>query len=412
MKKDFLIFIILLLLLVSCTQKPNTPGDTGPGHLGTWITTSSTTAFSRSDPIAYNDRMYFIGELTNVPFHHGDMFSSNYTSNIYPVNAIPLTQTSLENPALLTIVQSALINSDGSTGRWISSTSLPFTGTVTTGTTICTTPAYPASPTSYYSYIEPVSLMTSNGFIYAFFTQSVLFTKINPDGSLNPWEPAKPIPYSISVTTITNILAQIGSSITSVSQFCSYYYMPTITEYNGYVYAMFTQTVWATQINSDGSLKSWQQSMPLTSPVIGMTGFAYNNYLYIIGENPYTYGLSTHNYEIYRASIYFDGSLGNWVFLGNWLYGNSLVVLYNSWIYLLGDSLHTNTVTRIPINNNGSFGQGLKETSMLFGWPFVGIGYNNFLYAFGGFPVTQTSGGVYTTQGSFTTTVEYTKIYP
>ncbi|MCL4478016.1 MAG: hypothetical protein M1381_02790 [Deltaproteobacteria bacterium] len=44
--------------------------------------------------------------------------------------------------------------------------------------------------------------------------------------------------------------------------------------------------------------------------------------------------------------------------------------------------------------------------------PHTGAAYNSYLYAFGGYPITQTSGGVYTTQSSFTTTVEYTKIYP
>ncbi len=409
MKKDFLIFIILLLLHVSCTQKPNTPGDTGPGHLGTWITTSSTTAFPRSDPVAYNGWIYAIGEV-----------DKNYTylpsQWNHPLHAISITQSSMPF-TMLTMVQSAQINANGGLGEWISSTSLPLTGTSTTSTVKCDVKANYAENSAINVFIDPIKTIASNGYLYAFFTQATWYSKINTDGSLGAWQQTIPMP---ELTTITTLLSfSVPSSNGYFTQTCSYSYVPLITYYNGYIYALFTQSTWLASINPDGSVNPWKTGTSLTVPVIGITSFAVNKSLYLISDNTPCILTSSScdiqfQYLVYKAPINPDGSLGTWILQGAWQYSiPAVTALYNNWIYMLGNySGYQNEVVRIPINKDGSLGSVFPDTSMLLSSPYAGAAYNGYLYAFGGYPITQTSGGVYTTQSSFTTTVEYTKIYP
>ncbi|MCL4558902.1 MAG: hypothetical protein M1491_09845 [Deltaproteobacteria bacterium] len=395
MKRVFFTVAGLLLLLISCSPiKPNTPGATGPGHLGTWITTSSMIGFPRDNPVAANGWLYAIGAIDNNIITPSRIRYSPYPFYSLPLGAVPTTQTTLLF-TMLTTVQAAPINPDGSLGTWITETSLPLTDTTT------------ASP--YGDLYDPVRTTTSNSYLYAFFTQATWYSPINPDGSLGQWQQTIPLPklMPFTVTYCSGFF-----TITSL-------YDPLITEYNGFIYALFTQSTWFTRLNPNGSLSPWQAGVSFTSPVIGATSFATDNYLYLIGQvldNTYS-PIAVSGYKIYKAAINPDGSLGVWTFEGEWKLFElpEVIIPYNDWIYAYQwPSLSIiNEVQRIPINQDGSLGKALVDTSTLFASPFAGVAYNGYLYAFGGYPVTQTSHGDYYAIGNdFTTTIEYTTISP
>lgn len=171
----------------------------------------------------------------------------------------------------------APINSDGSIGTWISTSSMDCP--------VC----FNAFPVVY------------NNRIYIFQNaQSYEYADINPDGSLAGW----------NFSNIANTLS--GFTATG-----------SIVLYNRYIYSVGSNTFLSSRvadctnsneimyipINSDGSLGMWQSTTTMNVPRCGSQLVAYNSYIYAIGGDQ-TSDLNSVEY----APINPDGSLGKWQF--------------------------------------------------------------------------------------------------
>jgi len=165
-------------------------------------------------------------------------------------------------------------------------------------------------------------ILINNNTIYAIaggenkqILNTVEYTHINGDGSLQPWRFTAPL----------NEARLAGGGCI----------------YNGYIYIIggltanmvILKSVEYARINADGSIAEWNYTTPLNTATAGMGVFVNNGYIYVIG------GWNKNTIDtIQRASINPDGTLGGWEDLPP--LDNPLsamgVAFYNGWVFMTG----------------------------------------------------------------------------
>ena len=150
--------------------------------------------------------------------------------------------------------------------------------------------------------------VAANGFLYVLggvhytpasgdvLSDTVYYSKINPDGSLGAWQTANHLPYA--------------------PQFCS------ATAWNGRIYVIggwgstgptvggFTNAVYSAAIQTNGSLSSWVAQTPLPNATSSHTSVA-NGFLYVISG--LIAGGSQITSNVYCSKINGDGTLAGWI---------------------------------------------------------------------------------------------------
>ncbi|MBI4061678.1 MAG: hypothetical protein HY403_09635, partial [Elusimicrobia bacterium] len=169
-------------------------------------------------------------------------------------------------------VSYAKINADGSLGAWKSASRLP----------------------------QPVFFLSAavwNGRIYvtggwngSALTSAVYSAAVNPDGSLGPWSPQKPLPEAVYTH------AEVSDG--------------TLYVLGGIVHggADIQNTVYFAKINPDGTLADWAATSPLPRPVANHGAVLANGRVFVmggwIGNGPTD--------AVHSAAVAADGSLGAW----------------------------------------------------------------------------------------------------
>jgi N-acetylneuraminic acid mutarotase len=350
------------------------------GTLGAWGTgTSLPGTLCTTQAIIIKNNVYLLGGAT------GDSTINTSVVYIAPINSDGtlgawVTYTSLPEPirALTAIVTknrvyicggtnssvtavstvyTAVINSDGTLGTWITSTSLPSTLAI------------------------PQTIVTKNR-VYLLGGQdtinnvsTVYSAPINTDGTLGTWEVGTSLPVSVRTTQVIvtknriYLLGGIGNS----GLLSTVYTAP----FNGGLndYSQFYAVDNSVNYMEAGSGKPWQQqyqinltqtdditgwitdSSVLPSPVHGASVVVTKNRVYLLGGFN-SVALST----VYTAPINTDGTLGTWVSdtsLPVALQSASAITICNK-VYLIGGSntafVGLNSVYVSTINSDGTLG--------------------------------------------------------
>ena len=266
---------------------------TGDGSLNLWESTSSmTTARIRHAAVQAGGYLYALGG----EFGGGTILSS---------------------------VERAAIDPDGSVGQWESTNSMTMgrigLAAVTTG--------------GYIYAIGGDDLVTE--------LSSVERAAINPDGSLGPWA---------TTTSMTTGRANPGA-VTA----------------GGYIYAVggeaphYTTGVERAKISLDGSLGNWEAVASMKIPRANPAAVVVGSYLYALGGQG---GGSPSLDSVERAVINLDGSLGNWETVNSLTKPNcgAEAVAAGGYIYALGGSSCIggtqpyHSVHRALVNADGSLG--------------------------------------------------------
>jgi N-acetylneuraminic acid mutarotase len=258
-------------------------------------------------------------------------------------------------------------------------------------------------------------------------TSSVEYASINADGSLTAWQTTTSLPTVRAFNSMTaqngyvyvlggsnagaqvnNLRARINDDGTLAAwQVMSgpHYAETGIAQANGYVYnvgggeigtASGLGQVSYGQITADGNINPWRATTAHgTSNLIKAAAVvAHNGYLYRIGGNVDTVGMST---AVQYAPIKSAGDVDRWTTTSATMgtRNNAASVVYNGYLYLLtGQSGSTgtalSTTTRVPLNADGSWGTAIPSTSTATGSlvtatrSLAAFAYNGYMYAIGG----------------------------
>jgi N-acetylneuraminic acid mutarotase len=218
---------------------------------------------------------------------------------------------------------------------------------------------------------------------------AVYYAQLNSDGSVGTWQTASnslPVPLSYATSVVSNgYLYEFGGQSTSNSPVSTVYYA---------------------QLNSDGSVGTWQTaSNALPSVVDGATSVMNNGYVYVMGGGDDSGNdLST----VYYALLNPNGSVGTWQTASNALpaaLGLAGSSVYNGYVYFLGGDYgfgptEVSTVYYALLNPNGSVGTWQTSTSILpYNLAAINTVVNNgYLYEVGGYTNVGFSGAVYDAQ--------------
>ncbi len=274
---------------------------------------------------------------------------------------------------VIAAVNYAPINSNGSLGSWITSTSLLSN-------------TYSATSIVYNGYVYEIG-----GYI----------TNIG-------------ITSTVDVAQINNGGSGILSSWTATTSLPAANFWATSVVYNGYVYEMGGTTVNGTAgeiatvdyatINSNGTLGSWTATTSLPAATYGATSVAYNGYVYEIGGYDAAGGGGVTTTVDY-APINSNGTLGSWTATSSLPVGLDYAtsVAYNGYVYEIGgygptavvDYASLQSIPRIgqyskilDLTDNYSNGtvDGWSTTTSLPGavWYATSVAYNSYLYEIGG----------------------------
>ncbi|MBI4564246.1 MAG: hypothetical protein HY716_06095 [Planctomycetes bacterium] len=230
---------------------------------------------------------------TALPFVSVFHSSAAYNGFVYAIGGD-------DGPNWLADVVFAPINSDGSVGAWIATSSLPS----------------PRSGQQSFAY---------NGFVYAVAggagspISEVLVAPIKADGSLGAWSATTSLP--------------------------SERFTHSSVAYNGFVYTIGGQAsgtrfsdVLVAPLNADGSVGAWSTTTALPSGRSNHSSVAYNGFVYVIAgidSNPAPYTISN---TVLVAPLNADGSVGAWSATtglpsARWVQSS---VAYKDFVYTLG----------------------------------------------------------------------------
>lgn len=186
----------------------------------------------------------------------------------------------------------------------------------------------------------------------------VLFSEINPDGSLNNWSLTTPLPQKIMRHNLEidgNKVYVLGGSIRP-----------------GGGALISTDKVYTNTINSDGTLNQWVESEPLPLALdLGGT-LKFNNKIYYIGGVNRFSGGSSRQSKIYAANINpFTGLLENWgeitpplpevrAAFSIFQSGNRTIVAGGA----INSNFDSNNVITTTINPDGSINSWVQLTSL------------------------------------------------
>ena len=275
-----------------------------------------------------------------------------------------------DNIGTTAAIYSAKLNSDGTLGDWLATTSLPEKAFRHTGAT-------------YGDY-----LYVLGGFKGTSLPTNVYSTKVNSDGTLGSWVGLTSMPLVATTAAAYNGRLYItGGQTTSVyaaeinndgtiGQWSSLESLPqsldehTIVISNGYIFVLggrggtdgyqSQSIVYSAKINNDGTLGSWNSVSSLPKPLAGHSAVVYQDYIYVIGGDSSIDGYQS---AVYVAKINSDGTLGSWVNstpLPSPLYGQTSVET-GGYFYTLGgmtnnsySSVVFSSVARLPGASNAT----------------------------------------------------------
>jgi hypothetical protein len=342
------------------------------GSIGSWsITTSFTSGRQRFAAVAYNNYMYILGgrdPTTSTNYNDVQYAPINSTGTLGAWVATTSFTTARENhsavayngylyvlsgdasPTLLKDVQYASISATGTVGAW--STTTPVTGDHAEGGAVIVK--------------GRMYVIGGSG------TQPIEYGTINTTGTISSWS-----------TTINTDAWRSG-----------------VVAYKDKIYTTgginFDTRVQFATVNSDGTLSAWNTTTSLNVSRVYSNTVAYNGYLYsVAGSNG-----ATMNNNLEYAQIRNDGSgvVDNWTTNPNSFttgrYGAGTVA-YNGYLYVMGgigSAGALGDVQYAPINDSGLVGTWATTTSLpdvrgVFGT----VAYNGYMYIIGG----AAGGGVY-----------------
>jgi hypothetical protein len=213
------------------------------GSLGSWQQTSS---------------------MVKPRFDHSAVVVGNY---IYAIGGGPQLDS-------LTTAERALINADGTLGPWQL-------------VTPPNQPRYEFSAAAVGGYLYVIGGSPPFGGVLS----SIERARINPDGSLGPWQPTSPLPVpraALSAVGVGQYLFVIGGD-------------SGVPAGNSVVRAL---------ISGDGSLGPWQTMSPLVHDRVSGAAVVQDGFVYAIGGSGAPSGFV--ETEVERAHLNADGSLGLW----------------------------------------------------------------------------------------------------
>ena len=393
------------------------------GTLGTWTaTTSLPTATVYATSIVYNGYLYEIGGYTTnyvatvyyapinsngtlgawtvttgLPAANGYATSVAYNGYVYVIGG------GLNASPLYTTVDYAAINSNGTLGSWMATTSLP-TGTEQ------------ATSVVYNGYLYEIGGYTTAT------TATVDYAPINSNGTLGTWNGGTSLPTATSAATsvaYNGYVYEIGGCATScatatvdyapinsngtIGSWTATTSLPTATRYatsivyNGYLYEIggfttaYTATVYVAQINNGGpgTTSTWTATTSLPVATGYATSVAYNGYLYEIGGTT-ALTTATDLTTVDYAPINSNGTLGSWTATTSLLTAtfDATSVVYNGYVYEIGgyNGSVLTTVNYAPINANGTIGSWAVTTSLPTAtYVATSVAYNGYVYEIGGY---------------------------
>ncbi len=234
----------------------------------------------------------------------------------------------------------------GSAGSWSTTTALPAA-------------VYSATTVVYNGYIYEIGGYTTT------LSPVVDYATISA-GTIGAWNPTTSLP--------------LGT------------YYATSVVYNGYIYEMggndgsgspSVTVVDYAQVNSNGTLGAWTATTSLPTAASVATSVVYNGYIYEMGGNDST---GTVMANVYYAPVNANGTLGAWTATTSLPVATKLAtsVVYNGYIYEMGGNNGTagvTTVYYVPINSNGSLGAWITTTALPAAYASASGGvYNGYIY--------------------------------
>ena len=304
------------------------------GTLGSWNTTSSfTTARSFHSSVAYNGYVYVIGGSAD------------------------------QGSTTMSDVQYAKINSNGTLGTWSTTTSLASPGRA----------IHSSAVLNGYLYV-------SGGYDGTNDLDSVVYAKINGNGTIGSWASA-----GTDFTTEREAHVMLANS--------NYLYI-----IGGFGGSELSDVQYA-KANNDGTLGSWTATTSLLDDKSGQAAVAYKGYIYITGQ--------VAGAETEYAPILADGKIGDWSSApdlsgSTWQHG---MIAYNGYLYILNTALNT------PYAQITSAGEisNFKTNSTSFTTARTGHGtlvYRGRIYVIGGCSTSGCDG----IAGSYLTSIYYAAI--
>lgn len=247
----------------------------------------------------------------------------------------------------------AQMNSDGTAGTWQATTPLPVAKDFQTATAYNGYLYVAGGRTSddvYYAKIntngtvgawqtgpllpdvrDAASSLAYNGYLYviggrtdsvATYFNTVLYAKINGDGSIGAWQTTTPFPTaraSLGAVAYNGQLYVIGGQRYDGTQF------------------FYHQNVHKATFNDDGTIGAWQED---TDSMLGdfrtsFTSVVRDGYIYVVGGNNTTIGITP---SVKYAPIHADGTLGRWQESAALSVGRSYagIASYGDYIYTYG----------------------------------------------------------------------------
>jgi N-acetylneuraminic acid mutarotase len=308
--------------------------------------------------------------INALPLARGNHTSVTYNGYVYVMGGY--------GGGINNTVYYAQLNSDGSVGMWNTSANvLP----------------------------QPVAMATSvvyNGYVYVMggrdgsnnYINTVYYAQLNSDGTVGTWN------------TSANALPQVDAAATSVT-------------YNGYVYVMSgnaagtdLDTVYYAQLNSNGSVGTWNTSANVLPQAMHYAAsVTYNGYVYFMGG----YNNSGTQNTVYYAQLNSNGSVGTWNTSANVLPSatdNATAVVNNGYVYIMGGENSSgalnNAVYYTKLNSDGTVGAWSTNTNSLpqAAKAATAVAYNGYMYVIGGYY----SSGLFST--TYLDTIYYTHITP
>ncbi|HUC20843.1 MAG TPA: hypothetical protein VMR98_05110, partial [Candidatus Polarisedimenticolaceae bacterium] len=295
------------------------------------------------------------------------------------------------NAGGLVTVQYAKLNTDGSTGAFATTTALPIM--------------------RYFG-----SAATANGYVYVVggtdvgaTRDTVLFAKLNSDGTLGAWSCQGPSAAACSTgSTLTPINANsIGTGGVGAPRDTG----STVVA-NGYIYylggrnasAVVQSTVYRAKLNADGTTGAFATTTALPAAQYLHSATVANGYVYLVAG---TVDGTTLKNTTYFAKLNSDGSLGAWSCQGlnATICGSALtpvntnlmpqltagggVVVANGYIYYTGgivSSAATANIYYAPLNADGTTGTWTTSSTAI---PLVrtyhtSVIANGYIYVLGG----------------------------
>lgn len=417
------------------------------GTLSAWATTTNLPAAIANQPAAaYNGYVYMLGlgagPATRVQYApinaNGTLGSWTNSANSIQTGRV-FGQMAASGGYLYVVagsygatmfasVEYAPINADGSVGNFTSTASLSI-GRNRFGLEM------------YKGYLYAIGGQIDSGGTE---TASVEYAKLLPTGGLDAWQQNTALPATVknSGTAIYNgYMYSISGNVATVRSRTAYYTTinnggngatstwttgsstfsngrtrSAVVAYNGYIYTIggknassFFNDVQYARLTSDGTVTgSWAPTTSMssfTSGRAGMSAFATNGYLYVLGGQDAAGG----NSDVHYAAINNDGTLGVWTTTSSLTDTrfDASVVQYGSYAYLFGGvgtacGPYCRAVQYAPINSNGTLGAWATTSAFAIGrYGTAAAMYGGYAYVIGG-----------TTSTGVANDVQYARVNP